>query len=112
MKVNPEAQLAAKLALIRFDGTKNAYQIAYHAAKLCSLARAHNRLAEVACNRELTARDIGRVEYIHAAIKAILEPYGITRVSFSGDPRGYTVKIHFPDGRGNTMGGDSEGWGI
>lgn len=30
----------------------------------------------------------------------------------SGDPRGYTVKVHLPSGKGNTWGGDAEGWGV
>lgn len=113
MKANPEAELAAKLALIRFDGSKNAYQIAGDAGLLKSLARAHNRLAEAECNREITSREIRRRQSIQAKIIEILKPYiGDGRVRFSGDPRGYTVKVQFPDGRGNTWGGDEEGWGI
>lgn len=33
-------------------------------------------------------------------------------VNLGGDPRGYTVKVHFPDGKGNTWGGDVDGWGV
>ena len=113
MKVNPEAELAAKLALIRFDGTKNAHQIAYDAGLLCGLARSHNRLMETACNRELTPRENKRVTALRTVIDDVLAFYiGRGKTKFDGDPRGYTVKIHFPDGRGNTFGGDSEGWGI
>lgn len=121
MKINPEAELAVKLTMVKLGSTgrwmplphKNAMQIAFDAGKLKSLARAHNRLMETQCNRELTVREMSRVGSVRDAIIAILAEYSLSlKVNFSGDPRGYTVKIHFPDGRGNTWGGDSEGWGI
>lgn len=121
-KVNTEAELAAKLAEIVHTSPdaqpsynrKNALQIARDAARLCSMARAHHRLAETACNRELTVREIKREENIQMDILALLTEYGFDAkdIRFGGDPRGYTVKVHFPDGRGNTWGGDAEGWGI
>lgn len=115
-KVNPEAELAAKLVVLAVPADRETpatpHQAAFDAARLCSLARAHHRLAETECNREMTTRELARQVNIRLTIREILVEYGIESVNFSGDPRGYTVKIHFPDGRGNTWGGDSEGWGI
>ena len=32
--------------------------------------------------------------------------------NFSGDPRGFVVKLHFPNGACNTWGGESSGFGV
>lgn len=48
---------------------------------------------------------------IEKHMKQIADGYGLT-INFGGDPRGSTVKIHFPSGRYNTWGGRETGWGI
>ncbi len=37
---------------------------------------------------------------------------GVKGVKFTGDPRGYTVRLVLECGRGNTWSGDEDGWGI
>lgn len=101
-----------------------------HAAgQLLRLARKYQRLAEEECD--------GPGDYIHripypragkildqwqaglekrqeataAKIRALCTEWSLP-VDLGGDPRGYCVKVHFPDGKGNTWGGDSEGWGV
>lgn len=107
MKVNEEAWLAAKLAQLSI----NTHVAALDAGKLKAMARSHRRLMEQACNQELSGRETARVQKLRKTITDIAADYKIT-VSFHGDPRGYTVYLHFPDGRGNTWGGDETGWGI
>lgn len=45
---------------------------------------------------------------------AICEKYGIPELGgeVTGDPRGYCLKLHLPDGSHNTWGGKESGWGI
>lgn len=118
MKVNEETHLAVKLALLSLElqavrkMEKNALQIAREAGELKAMARSLRRLAEAACNRELTRREVKRTENLKQAVCRLVIEYGISNVDFNGDPRGYAVYLHFPDGRGNTMGGDETGWGI
>lgn len=51
-------------------------------------------------------------EKVRASISALFAPFGI-KVKFSGDPRGFTVKCHFPKtGAYNSWGGLSEGYGV
>lgn len=85
------------------------------ARSLVRHAKALSRLNEAACNRPLTAAD-ERAERDHTArVKALAEKIGCG-VKFQGDPRGYSVKLHFgPDPKrqpGNTWGGTDDGWGI
>lgn len=102
--------LAAILA--RTCPDRGVHQVAEDVAELVRLARAHARLAELACNQELTPRQEARDARTEARIREVLAPYGV-RVKFQGDPRGYTVRLTFPtvDGRepSNNWGGD---WGI
>jgi len=106
-KVNPEAELAVKLSKIGSE--RNA---AEDAAKLCSIARALHRLDELECNRELTAHEDMRAKRLIAEAQAIItESYGL-KMEHNGDPRGYAIYIHFPDGSSNSWGGSQRGWGI
>lgn len=90
------------------------------AEALIRLAGEHAKLAEHACNRELTAREVEREKTIEreiaAQLRAVRADGGSIGVTFEGDPRGYTVKLHLPpiDGRKphNTWGGAESGWGI
>jgi len=55
-----------------------------------------------------------REEQLERRITALVAELGEGwRVTFGGDPRGYTVKLHVPgEPRGNTWGGAEEGWGV
>lgn len=55
------------------------------------------RLAETACNRELTKAEILKDEAMMAKVIEICAPSDI-EPSFSGDPRGCVVKLVVPDG--------------
>ena len=63
------------------------------------------RLAETACNRELTEREIRKDEHLQMDIIAIVAAYDC-QVKFSGDPRGCVVKIQVPDGYTNDFGNE------
>lgn len=86
---------------------------------IARLAARHCRLAERECSEEMSESEAARVELetarIEARVTALVEHlptvdgYSMTPV-FSGDPRGYTVKVRVPHrpGDGNTwgLGGD------
>lgn len=123
VEVNEEAVLATKLVKTRIvQHIKDGYGVAdifpdvilvaMDAAKLKSMARAVGRLDEAQCNRDLTEREEMRRTKLLQAIRALAAEYGITKVDHNSDPRGYAVYLHFPDGRGNSWGGDERGWGI
>ena len=61
------------------------------------------QLAETACNRELTEREIRKDEKVQMDIIEILAPHDCS-AKFGGDPRGCTVKIRVPDGYTNDWG--------
>jgi hypothetical protein len=90
----------------------------------------HNRLMEEFCNGSpaqsfphISAKEVGKLqqewddrierqkESVRKRVVEICGELGI-RPNFSGDPRGYTVKLHLPSGRYNTWGGQEEGWGV
>lgn len=72
-------------------------------------AVSYQRLSELSCNQELTTRQKSRARSLEAAIRAGAASLGLG-VTFTGDPRGFVVKLQFPDGASNTCGND--GWGI
>lgn len=78
--------------------------------ELVRLATFHGRIAEKECNEELSDGDVRRRDQTEARIGEICAKIGVHGVVFSGDPRGYTVKIRLPSGRSNSFGG--EGWGV
>ncbi len=87
-------------------------EILHDARTILRLAGTHARLSVEACNRELEYREAARLTHIDAIdLPAILKPYGFTAIT-GGDPRGYTVKILFPSGIYNTLGGAEEGYGV
>lgn len=61
------------------------------------------RLAETACNRELTVAEIRKDERMQADIIEIVAPHDCAG-KFGGDPRGCVVKLTVPDGYTNDMG--------
>lgn len=96
------------------------HMIATQATAFIDLARKHHRLAEAACNRELTGAE--RKAYDEITTQGL--PRILTRLQgaednaisdearaailVSGDPRGATVKLKLPSGKTNDFGG--EGW--
>lgn len=112
MKADCVASLTARLARCHpqgWDKAPNPGQVAAAAISLLSAAGRYQRLAEHACNRELTQGEQRRQGVLEAHIRSTLQPYGCG-VTFSRDPRGFVVKVQFPDGTSNTWGND--GWGI
>jgi hypothetical protein len=87
---------AAKIAVDRCNGIQR-----YDAAArqmLATWTEADESRADKACDK--IAKDAA----------AILLPYGATKISVGGDPRGFTLKFHLASGRSNSAGG--EGWGV
>jgi hypothetical protein len=88
---------------------KSAYAVVADATAIHAHARKLSRFAETECNREVTDKELKRAAHSEQVILKILKEYGLSAL-FSGDPRGYVVKIQgLP---GNTWGGDSEGFGV
>ena len=81
--------------------------------KLWTLASKYQKIQENGCNRSLTIDEIKDEGMIENSINKILAEHftGVT-ADFSGDPRGYVVKIHFPGNEYNTWGGAESGYGI
>lgn len=80
-------------------------------------ASRHHTLCEHACNRELSSREERETEAIERNVTADLaEVNPAIVVEPTGDPRGYTIKLHFPPINGrkpyNTWGGEETGFGI
>lgn len=73
--------------------------------KLMRCAATLQRLAETACNRELTVTEIRTEERIQLDVIAILAPHDC-EAKFGGDPRGCVVKIVVPDGYTNDFGNE------
>lgn len=97
----------------------NWIEIAHDTSVICSLiarhARTHHRYMEIDCNEGLTAEQARKVDRIEARIRELVSYLPKSKVKgaglsvkFSGDPRGYTVKIVIPGAPGNTWGGNSE----
>lgn len=61
------------------------------------------RLAETACNRELSPTEIKKQNRLRGEVKLRLSHFGC-KVTFHGDPRGAIVKIQVPDGYTNDWG--------
>ncbi len=81
------------------------------ARKIMRNAATHGRLAEEECGRELTEAEQRKVDSCEERIGQLCARLGKGFVpQFSGDPRGYTVKIRLPSGRYNNWGG--EAWGV
>lgn len=88
-------------------------------------ARTHGNLAVEECNGppdwllrngqkgidERAAHIAKRQERCEKRIREICADLGL-RVELGGDPRGFTVKIHFPSGKYNTWGGRESGYGV
>jgi hypothetical protein len=61
----------------------------------------------------MTPKHERRETKIETTIKNLIEQVHGLRVEFSGDPRGFCVKLHLANGRlYNTWGGSESGYGI
>ncbi len=112
MAKSQTAELAELIARHRPTHTLDARSIAL---SLVRHAKALRRIAEIACERDLTAREQCADEEHTLAIQALCKRISVG-VRIDGDPRGYVVKLHFgpTPGKqpGNTWGGPETGWGI
>lgn len=116
MKTRKEtAELAAMLAL-RCMAAKAPHQIAADALMLSRLASAAESNALALCNgdRQQDAYD-RKKESIERRANAIAAGYWL-RAKCGGDPRGYCLRLYSTNAkrplRGNTWGGDQEGYGV
>jgi len=84
-------------------------------SRLARYAKQHHTRCENECSYEWAnstkyEADTARLEKrITELVESI---HGIEKVIFTGDPRGYTVKLFLATGRSNTWGGAESGWGI
>lgn len=77
---------------------------------LYKLALACERNATELCN---TPNHIDQRDQLRARFLKICQKYDVAlNADLSGDPRGYCLKLHLPDGSHNTWGGQESGWGI
>lgn len=96
------------LSYDKFNWTTDSDEFKY----LVRIAKEYNSIQEKACNGELTARQTSREGNIEKEVTRIAHKYGMA-VQFSGDPRGYCVKLHAPTKDVyNTWGGAETGYGI
>ena len=92
-----------------------------HAASVCSLLHRHavtyTKIQERWCGEEMNHAKREALEAkearLEAAIRALVADMPcLTAVRFTGDPRGFCVKVFRTDGNHNTWGGKEEGWGV
>jgi hypothetical protein len=117
MKQSQTQELAA---LIRTHRPEVAPEMAASfALSLVRAAKELGRIAERQCSEEMSEREAARVERrerkLETLVRVRCDKLRI-HATFSGDPRGFVVKLHFgPDPKrqpGNTWGGPETGWGI
>ena len=68
-----------------------------------------HRLAETACNRELSEQEQKQESAVKENVRAIAELLNF-KVQFNGDPRGGAIRFVLPSGASNNF--DGETWGI
>ena len=86
----------------------------------CDCVKLQNDLYKLALKCEANARGlcntpdhIDQRDMLRNKLRTIAQKHGITlRADVSGDPRGYCLKLHLPDGAYNTLGGAESGYGI
>lgn len=76
------------------------------------MAATCQRLAVKDCNEGLSGAEITKVARIRESLSTLLAEYSIKIGSVGGDPRGYVVKLHLPNGAYNTWGGKESGYGV
>lgn len=88
-----------------FDHTRTLRQ-------LVRLAREHCKIMEADCNGTKSIAMGARLPVLEDEIKTLAKSLNL-RISFSGDPRGHTVRLHNSiDTLFNSIGGPSGGYGI
>lgn len=76
-------------------------------SELCKVGRALDRLAEAACNGELTDRQMQRQARLRVGAVALCKALGPGfSPIFGGDPRGCVLKLRVPSGAANDWGKD------
>lgn len=79
---------------------------------LVRLAKTYNRMQENACNYDQTEAEEKREKSLEKRISHLAKIIQL-EATFSGDPRGFCVKLHKLDkSLYNTWGGPQEGYGI
>jgi hypothetical protein len=86
----------------------------------CDAVKLQNDLFKLAIKCEANAiclcntpDHIDQRDMLRHQLRVIAQKHGIElRADVSGDPRGYCLKLHLPDGAYNTMGGAESGYGI
>lgn len=89
------------------------------AQQLITLSRRYAKIQERWCNEDMSATP-GLQEKVEAQEKKLEEEIrdlaktipGVQGVKFTGDPRGYTVRLMLKSERYNTWGGLEDGWGV
>lgn len=80
------------------------------AVELWNMGPRSARLAENACNRELTERENKRDDAMDARVKAIGEELGL-KAYRQGDPRGWTIRVEVGKALANCFDGETCGCG-
>jgi hypothetical protein len=96
---------------IRKHAPKGKRQARGIAGAMYTVATRMHTIAEHACNRELSPREVREDGELDAAFKALCSYIGC-RARLNGDPRGYVASVLFPDGAYNSWGGAECGWGV
>jgi len=79
-------------------------------ADLWVLGQQCHKNAEHLCNTE---GYVDRRDYLRQRLAEISAKHGVDiDADVTGDPRGYCLKVHMPDGSHNTWGGKEAGWGF
>lgn len=90
-------------------------QAEHAAALLMRHATTHNRIQEIWCNVEMSERMTKywekREQQLERRMKEIATGLNM-QIDFTGDPRGYTTRVFFPDNSYNTWGGVESGFGV
>ena len=81
------------------------------------LAKAYARIQLRWCNDNMDEPVRKRQEAREAALEARIRDCatdipGVKSVLFTGDPRGFTVRLMLESGQYNTLGGAEDGWGV
>ena len=80
-------------------------------------AKAYARIQMRWCNDNMSDMERARVEKREVSLEALIRDCaasipGVKSVLFTGDTRGYTVRLMLESGRFNTWGGAESGWGV
>ncbi len=81
------------------------------------MARRYAKMQRNACNIFYTDAEQVRIDKAEKRLEArireaALQLGGVVGVKFTGDPRGYCVRLMLASGRYNTWGGKEDGYGI